>query len=47
MPRPESIEGREEKKTGSGEIKLKRHLLIEFRLIKDIGGNVGAIAMVM
>ena len=32
--RPENIEGQEEKESESPELKLKRHLVIEFRLIK-------------
>ena len=41
-----SIERQEEKASGSVQIKLRRHLLVEFRLIKGIGDNFGAIAIV-
>ena len=46
MHRLENIEAQEEK-SGSVEIKLKCHLLIEFRLIKGIRGNFGVIAIVL
>ena len=45
MRRPENIERQEEKESGSVEIKLKRHLVIEFRLIKGIEDSFGAIAI--
>ena len=44
MRRPENIERREEMESGSGEIKFKRHLLIEFRLIRGIRGYLVVIA---
>ena len=37
--RPENIKMQEEKEIGSVEIKRKRHLVTEFRLIKGIGDN--------
>ena len=36
----------EEKDGGRVHIKLKRHLVIEFHLIKDIGDNFGGIAII-
>ena len=36
MHRPENIERQEEKENGNVEIKLKRHLVIEFRLKKAL-----------
>ena len=45
MHQPENIEGQVEKESGSVEIKLKRHLLVEFRLIKGV--DFGAIAIVV
>ena len=47
MHRPENIERQEEKESGSVEIKLNRHLVIESRLIKGVGGNFGVIAIVV
>ena len=43
--RPENIERHEEKESGSVEIKLKRHLVIEFRLIKGVEDSFRAIAI--
>ena len=45
--RPENIEGQEEREIGSVEIKLKRHLVIEVRLIKAIGYKFRVIATVV
>ena len=45
--RLENIETQEEKESGSVEIKMKRDLVIDFRLIKSIGGNFGVIAIVV
>ena len=47
MHRPENIERQEEKESGSVEIKLKRYLVIEFQLMKDIGEYFGVIAIVV
>ena len=43
---PENTEGQEEKENGNAEIKLKRHVVIEFRLLKGIGDNFGVIVIV-
>ena len=45
MNRPENIERQQEKESGSVGIKLKRHLVIECRLIKCIGDNFWVIAI--
>ena len=47
MHRPENIERQEENERGSVEIKLKRHLVIKFRLIKGIGDTSSVIAIVV
>ena len=47
MPRPEHIERQEEKESGSVEIKLKRHLVIEIRPIKGIRDKFGVIVIVV
>ena len=47
MHRPENIERQKEAENGSVDMKLKRHLLIGFRLIKDIGDNLWVIAIVV
>ena len=47
MHRPKNTERQEEKEDGSVEVKLERHLLIEFSPIKGIGDNFGAIAIVV
>ena len=39
MHRPENIERQEEKESCGEKRKLKRHFMVEFRLIKDIGDN--------
>ena len=44
--RPENIERREEKERRSLDIKLKRHLVIEIRLIKGIGYKFRVIVIV-
>ena len=44
--RPENVERREEKEIDGVEIKLKRHFVIQFRLIKGIGDNFGVIIIV-
>ena len=41
MNRPENIETQGGKDSGSVEMKLKRHLVIEFRQIRDIGSILG------
>ena len=46
-PLHEYIERQEEKDGDSVYIKLKRHLVIGFRLIKGIGDNFRAIAVVV
>ena len=45
MHRPENVEGQEENYSYSVEIKFKRHLMIQFRLIKGIKYNLGVIAI--
>ena len=45
MHRPKNIERQEENESVSVKIKLKRHLVIDFRLIQDIGDNFGVIAI--
>ena len=45
MPRPEDIERLEEKESGSVEIKLKHHLVIELYLKKSIGDSFRVIAI--
>ena len=45
MHRPENIERHEDKESGGVEIKLKRQLVIEFRLIKGIEDSFRAIAI--
>ena len=47
MHRPENVERQEEKKNGRMEINLERHLVIEFRLVRSIGDNFRAIAIVL
>ena len=47
MLRPENIERQEEKERGSVEIKLKRHLAIEIRLIKGIEDKFRAIVIAL
>ena len=47
MHRAENIERQEEKESGSVEIRLKRHLVIEFLLIKGIGDTLGVITIVV
>ena len=47
MRLPENIERQEERENGNVEIKLKRHLVIEFRLIKCIKDSFGAIVIVV
>ena len=47
MLHPESIERREVKERGSVEIKLKRHLVIENRLIKGIADKFRVIVIVV
>ena len=44
--RPENIERQEEKESDGVEIKFKRHLAIELRLIRGIGANFGVIVIV-
>ena len=39
--RPEIIERREENESDGVELKLKRHFVIQFRLLKGIGDNFG------
>ena len=43
----ENIERREEKESSSVQIKLKRYLVKEFRLLKVIGDNFQDIAIVL
>ena len=45
MHRLENIEGREEKESYSVEIKVERHLVIEFGLKKSIGENFKVITI--
>ena len=47
MRRTENIERQGEKESDRMEIKLKRHLVTEFRLIKGIGDNLRVIAIVV
>ena len=47
MHRPVNIEKHKEKEIGSIQIKLKRHLLIKFRLIEGFGGRFGVIAIIV
>ena len=44
---PENIERQEEKGSGNVDIKLKRHLVIEYRLIKGTGDKCEVIATVV
>ena len=44
---PKNMEMQEEKAIGSVEIKLKRHLVIDFCLIRGIRGNFGVIVIVV
>ena len=43
--RPENIEGQKEKESGSVEIRLKRHLVIESPPIKGIGDSLVVITI--
>ena len=45
--RPENIKGQEEKESGSVEIKLKRHSVMKFHLMKAFEDNLKVIAIVM
>ena len=45
MHHPENIERQEEMESCSDKIKLKRHFMVDFRLIKDIGDNFSAITI--
>ena len=47
MHRPENTEGQEDKESGGVKIRLKRHLVTEFRLIKGIGDNFGVVTIVV
>ena len=47
MRRPENVKRREEKERGRVEMKLKRYLVTEFRLIRGIGENFRVIAIVV
>ena len=47
MHRPVNIEKHKEKEIGSIQIKLKRHLLIKFRLIEGFGDRFGVIAIIV
>ena len=47
MHRPGNVGKPEERESGSVEIKLNRHLVIEFCLIKSIGDNFRVIAIVV
>ena len=47
MRGPENIERRKEKECDGVEIRLKRHLVMEFRLIMGIGDNFRVIAIVV
>ena len=47
MHHPENIERHEQKKSGSVEIKLRGHLVKEFRLIKGNGDSFSVIAIVL
>ena len=44
---PENSERQEEKESGSVEIKLKRHLVMKFHLMKAFGDNLKVIAIVV
>ena len=46
MRHPENTGRQEEKASGKVEIKLKRHSVIEFRLIRGIGDTFGVITIV-
>ena len=47
MHRPENIERQEDKESGNVEMKLKRHLAIDFFLKKSIGDNFRVIVIVV
>ena len=46
MCRPENIGRREEKESDNVEVKVMRHVVIEFGLIKGDGDNFSVIAIV-